>query len=283
MKSESGTLYVVSTPIGNLEDITLRALRILKEVDFILCEDTRVTSKLLNKYEIKTKLISFHKFNESKKSEYVLDLLTEGKNLALVSDAGTPLILDPGCDLVLSARSKGIKIVAIPGPSSLTCALSLCSYKTNDFLFLGFLPEQKSNRGKIISSLKQRASLVILFIAPHDLKKYLGEIFSVYPNLDVFYARELTKMFEECWYGKLSELVEIVNNKTLKGEIVLGLKFGIDKGGLSQSENVDFDLVIKEMKSLINEGYSLKEASKSFADKLGLSKKLLYDKYLKSK
>ncbi len=261
---------------------------ILEEIinDFDRKEEIATFSKIKEIYNSKTgkeKSISFHKFNESKKLEYVLDLLMAGKDLALVSDAGTPLILDPGCDLVLNARNKGIKIVAIPGPSSLTCALSLCSYKTNDFLFLGFLPERKSIREKTIRSFRERASLVILFVAPHDLKKYSGEIFGVYPDIDVFYARELTKVFEECWYGKLSELIEIVNNRNLKGEIVLGLRFGIDKGGLSLPENVDLDLVIKEMKGLINEGYSLKEASKSFADKLGLSKKLLYDKYLKSK
>src|SRR3990167_2262652 len=145
-------LYIVATPIGNLEDITLRALRILKEVDFILCEDKRVTTKLLNKYEIKSNLISLHKYNEQKLINHVLSILQAGKNAAIVSDAGTPLISDPGLSLISSLQENDIKVVSIPGPSALTGALSICPLKTNEFLFAGFLPESKTERKKLIES-----------------------------------------------------------------------------------------------------------------------------------
>ena len=140
----NGVLYVVATPIGNLEDITLRALRVLKEVDYILCEDKRITSKLLNKYAIKSTLIKYHKFNEQKESENILSLLNSGKKIALVSDAGTPLISDPGESLIYEALKNRIKVSPIPGPSSLTSALSLCPFASLEFLFIGFLPHKKS-------------------------------------------------------------------------------------------------------------------------------------------
>lgn len=218
-------LYIVATPIGNLEDITLRALRILKEVDFILCEDKRITVRLLNKYDIKTKLISFHKFNEINEFEHVLTLLKQGKNIALVCDSGTPLISDPGCKLVSGLKERNIKIVPIPGPSSLVCALSLFGIKSNEFLFIGFLPPKRSKRRKIIASLKDRAKTVILFVAPHDFKKYLKEISDFYPDINVFYARELTKIYEEDYKGIIKDLLNEIENKTIKGEIVLGLDF----------------------------------------------------------
>lgn len=216
-----GALYIVSTPIGNLEDITLRALRILKEVNFILCEDKRISVRLLNKYEIKTKLIPFHKFNEESILTQVISLLKSGNNIALVSDAGTPLISDPGSRLISFLRDENIKVVSIPGPSALTSALSLVPFKLNEFLFVGFLPGKKSKRKKIIQSLKSKAEIVVLFIAPHDFLKYLYEIYDSYRNIDVFYARELTKIYEDSWYGKIKDLIELQEKKKLRGEIVL--------------------------------------------------------------
>lgn len=224
-KTNSGILYVVATPIGNLEDITLRALRILKEVDYILCEDKRITVRLLNKYNIKTKLISFHKFNEVSEFENVLSLLKGGKNIALVSDSGTPLISDPGYKLIYGLREQNTKIVPIPGPSSLTCALSLFGIESNEFLYIGFLPAKRSKRRKIIASLKDRAKTIILFIAPHDFKKYLNEIYEFYPEIRIFYARELTKIYEDHYKGSIQYLLSEIEDKTIKGEIVLGLYF----------------------------------------------------------
>ncbi|MBI2995349.1 MAG: 16S rRNA (cytidine(1402)-2'-O)-methyltransferase [Candidatus Melainabacteria bacterium] len=221
----SPILYIVATPIGNLEDITLRALRILKEVDYILCEDKRITVRLLNKYEIKSKLISLHKYNEEKSTQEILSLLKEGKNIALVSDAGTPLISDPGSRLITHLRKNNIKIISIPGPSSLTSALSACGFDLREVLFLGFLPAKKSKREKIISSLKERAKVVVIFVAPHDLKKYLLEIYNIYPDIKIFYSREISKIYEENWSGNIKDLVLQLEAKPLKGEIVLILNF----------------------------------------------------------
>lgn len=275
----SGTLYIVATPIGNLEDITLRALRILKEVDFILCEDKRVTVKLLNKYQIKTKLISFHKFNESKNINYILSVLYQGKNIALLSDAGTPLISDPGSSL-LSTLSKGnIKTISIPGPSALSSALSLCPFGLSDFLFVGFLPPKKMERDKLLRSLNQRSKNIVLFIAPHDIENYLQEIYDLYPEINVFYARELTKIYEETWSGEIKDLIFQLNKKKLKGEIVLILNFEED----SQSQHLDEKRILKEISQRISKGYSLKETTKALAKELDLSSNKLYEIYVKNK
>lgn len=221
----TGCLYVVATPIGNLEDITLRALRVLKEVDYILCEDKRVTIRLLNKYAIKTKLISCHKFNEEKITNYVLDLLKSGNNIALVSDSGTPLISDPGSNLIAVLNKNNIRVIPIPGSSALSTALSVFPGGVKEFLFLGFLPGRRSRRIKKISTLKERADIVVLFVAPHDFKKYLSEIYEFYPDVKIFYGRELTKIYEETWAGNIKELIEKLNSKDLRGEIVLFLCF----------------------------------------------------------
>ncbi len=273
----SPILYVVATPIGNLEDITFRAIRILEEVDFILCEDKRITIRLLNKYEIKTKLISFHKHNETEEAKNITSHLKSGKNVALVSDAGSPLISDPGCELILEAYKNNIKIISIPGPSALISALSVCPIKFNEFTFLGFLPDKISKRNGIISSLYKNHSTVVLYIAPHDFKKYIKEIYSHYPNINIFYARELTKIYEESWHGKIKDLLDLLEKKELKGEIVLVLDFQKhgDKTNITEKE------VINEMRKNIESGKSLKETSKLFAKEYDLSSKTLYDMYIK--
>ena len=258
-------------------------MRILKEVDYILCEDKRVTTRLLNKYLIKTKLISFHKFNEKDESDKVIMLLNSGNDIALVSDAGTPLIADPGYSLISLAEEYGIKVRSIPGPSSLTAALSVCPYFTNDFLFLGFLPEGKSKRSKIICSLDKKTKLVFLFIAPHDFKKYLNEIYEVYPEVEIFYSRELTKIYEEVWSGTIKDLVDIVGacrGKPLKGEIVLGLYFRSDEKTKTRTMLPESKIVDK-IKNYIKEGFSLKETSKILSKEFDLSSRGLYDLYIR--
>ena len=274
----TGNLYVVATPIGNLEDITLRAIKILKEVDFILCEDKRVTIRLLNKYEIKTKLISFHKHNEKEEAENIIYHLKSGKNIALVSDAGSPLISDPGTELISTAHKNNIKVITIPGPSALISALSICPVKFNEFTFLGFLPDKALKRNSLISSLKRNYSVIVLYIAPHDLKKYIKEIYSHYPTINIFYARELTKIYEECWYGKIKDLIDLLEKKELKGEIVLVLDFQEIR-----TENLEPDKneLIKKMKEHITKGQSLKEVSKLLAKEYDLPSNELYRMYLK--
>ena len=271
---------MVATPIGNLEDITLRAIRILKEANFILCEDKRVTSRLLNKYQIKSKLIAFHKFNESKLIEDILSLLSAGKNIAMVSDAGTPLISDPGSSLVSKLYEKNVNVIPVPGPSSLTTALSICPFKTDEFLFLGFLPDKSSKRKEIISSLSKRSKLVVLFIAPHDLSKYLKEINEFYPSLVISYVRELTKIYEESWVGNIKELLNISEKKKIKGEIVLFLHFGEQSKKIENNHSNNIQ-IISQMKDYIAKGYSLKETSKYFSQEFNLSSKKLYDMYIK--
>ena len=272
-----GVLYVVGTPIGNLEDITLRALRILKEVDFILCEDKRVTVKLLNKYKIKTKLISFHRFNEQSLNGEVLSVLLSGKNIALVSDAGTPLISDPGLHLINELVKKNIKVSSIPGPSALTSALSMAPFDLKEFLFVGFMPDKKSKRLKLISSFREKSHKCILFVAPHDLKRYVDEIHGFYPNVEIFYTREMTKVFEETWCGKIEDLLKKIEKDRVKGEIVLILNIG----NSDLSGSVNYKEVIDEMKEHIKSGHSLKETSRYFAKKHGVSNKCLYDLYIR--
>lgn len=278
---KDGVLYVVGTPIGNLEDITFRALRILKEVDFILCEDTRTTSKLLNKYQIKTRLISFHKFNENQVLNKILSNLKNNKKLALVSDSGTPLISDPGSKLVLEARKNNIKLIPIPGPSSLTSSLSICSFNLKEFLFIGFLPSNKNQRKEVLLSLNKKSEIAFVFIAPHDLEKYISEIYNLYPDIEVFFARELTKIYEESWQGAIKDFLCFIKYKKFKGEIVVGLNFS----SLNNNQNnlkIDKEIILKEMKNHIYNGHSLKDASKKFAKEYNLSSKTLYKMYLEA-
>ncbi|MBI3589849.1 MAG: 16S rRNA (cytidine(1402)-2'-O)-methyltransferase [Candidatus Melainabacteria bacterium] len=276
---KKGNLYVVATPIGNLEDITLRALRILKEVDYILCEDKRITVKLLNKYEVKSKLISFHKFNELKSQENILLDLKCGKNIALVSDAGSPLISDPGTELVSLAYKNRIKVIPIPGASALISALSACPIKFNNFYFVGFLPDKASKRKEMISSFSQISALAVIYIAPHDLKKYIKEIYAHYPELEIFYSRELTKIYEESWHGQIKDFVGFVEEKEFKGEMVLVLNF---QGVTSDKTEISEDELIEKMKEQIAKGQSLKEVSKLFAKEYNLSSKKLYNRYIKN-
>ena len=275
----SGSLYIVATPIGNLEDITLRALRILKEVDFIFCEDTRVTQKLLNKYQIKTKLTTLHKFNEKSQITKIISLLEGGNNIALVSDAGTPVISDPGNELISAASCNKIKIIPIPGASALISALSACPINFKSFNYVGFLPDKTPEREKIISLFGTSNSLMVLYIAPHDFKKYLKEIHSKYQELEIFYAREITKIYEECWHGKINELIKLLEQKELKGEIVLILNF---QGQEKKTHKTEKEL-ISQIKKNIESGKSLKEASKNLAKEFDIPSRTLYEMYIKKK
>lgn len=222
-------LYIVATPIGNLEDITLRALRIFKEVDFILCEDTRITKKLLNKYGIKTPTISYHTFSGKNKADKILDLLKQGKNLALVSDAGTPTISDPGFQLVEEVRKKfgqAVKIVPLPGASALITALSVSGLPADQFLFMGFLPHKKGKQ-TLLKEIVTSKRTVVFYESPHRvlktleaLKKQLEE--SQQEKKKITITKELTKIYEEVISGDISEILSffIKNPEKIKGEFV---------------------------------------------------------------
>ncbi len=218
-----GTLYIVATPIGNLEDITFRALRILKEVDIIFCEDTRITKRLLNKYNIDTVTRSLNARTEEQKLDLVVGLLSDGKDVAYVSDAGTPCISDPGVRLLARARAEHIKVITIPGPSALTAALQVAGVPTKSFTFFGFLP-QKRGRQTAIKKLASMSHTVILYESTHRILKLLKELREHIPTShQVTLARELTKIHEELLQGTPEELLEILehNPQKQRGEFVV--------------------------------------------------------------
>jgi len=216
-----GILYVVSTPIGNLEDITLRALRILKEVDLIAAEDTRRTRKLLTHYEIHTPVTSYYEYNKFVRGVELIEILKSGKNIALVSDAGTPGISDPGIDLIELAISNDIKIVPVPGPSAVTSALVGAGFLTHDFIFVGFLSRKKSRKKKELMDLKEEKKTIIIYESPYRVKDTIQDIFEIFGDKKIVICRELTKIYEEFIRGKASEVIEILKTKTLLGECTI--------------------------------------------------------------
>lgn len=215
-----GILYIVATPIGNLEDITLRAINTLKEVDFIACEDTRVTSKLLNSNNIRTELVTFNARNESNKIQYLLNRIKNGESCALVSDAGTPTISDPGIRLSNEAIKENIKIVGIPGANAAILALSISGLPTDSFVFEGFLP-QKKGRQKKLKELSEEKRSIVLYESVYRIEKLLKELNQYMPERFVVIHRELTKMFEESWRGLPREILNELETKKIKGEFVI--------------------------------------------------------------
>lgn len=213
-------LYIVSTPIGNLRDITLRALDTLKEVSFIVCEDTRVTSFLLSHYEIRKELVSFNAQSESNKIPYVLNRIISGESCAIVSDAGTPAISDPGVRLVSAAIKEGIQVLAIPGVTAAVTALSISGLPTDSFVYEGFLP-QKKGRQKKLKELSQEERTIILYESTYRIEKLIEELNEYMPERIIVVARELTKKFEEVWRGTPAELLETMQERTIKGEFVV--------------------------------------------------------------
>jgi 16S rRNA (cytidine1402-2'-O)-methyltransferase len=221
LEAISGTLYIVSTPIGNLEDITLRALKTLKEVDLIAAEDTRRTKKLLNHYQIKTPLTSYFEHTSFKKAQSLISQLKRGKDIALVSEAGTPTISDPGYKLTKLAIENHIQVVPIPGATALITALSGSGLPTNSFIFEGFIPRKSGKRRNFFLSLKDQQRTLIFYESPRRLLSTLRDLLEVLGDRKIAIARELTKIFEEIIRGKTSEVIELLENKTIKGEITI--------------------------------------------------------------
>jgi len=273
-KSDKSTLYLIATPIGNLEDITLRALRILKEVDKIYAEDTRVTVKLLNHYEIKKPLISFHEFNQNFKIQDVLKDLSEGLKVGLVSDAGMPLVSDPGFDLVRQALENNYNVVSLPGANALLPALTMSGIKTHPFLFYGFLDSKGSKRRTELEDLKYRKETLIFYEAIHRIKIAMKDMFNILGDREFVIAREITKAYEEIIKGKLSEFTELTE---LKGELVLiieGYQKTQEESNLSITEQIDF---------FIETGMKKTEAMKKVSEMTGLPKNQIYQEYLNEK
>jgi len=266
-------LYVVSTPIGNLSDITLRALNVLKQSDYVLCEDTRHSLKLLNFYKIKKKLVSFHKFNETKKCKEIFDDIEGGKIISLISDAGTPLISDPGEFLVKSAREKKIKVIPIPGPSAVTAAFSIAGFSSK-FFFFGFLSKKTKERIQQLESISRVVSCIILYLPARDLKKSLEEFKIYFENRIVFIAREITKLHETYLSGTAEELLRNIGANDLKGEITVVIS---DKSvDLKNAEDIN---LVYEINLLINK-MSSKDIAEYLAKKLKISKKIIYQNIL---
>jgi len=216
-----GTLYLVATPIGNLEDITLRALRVLKECDAVAAEDTRHTGQLLKHFGISKPMLSYFQFNEAKRSEEIIERLKRGEKIALVTDAGSPGISDPGERVVRAARQAGLRVESIPGPCALVAALTASGLPTDEFHFIGFLPHKSGQRRRQLEALKAFAGTFILYESPYRIEKLLGELVEVFPERKVVLARELTKKFEEYLCGTPAELQELTRKRSLKGEFVV--------------------------------------------------------------
>ena len=274
---ENSYLYIVGTPIGNLADISLRALNILKNVSLIACEDTRQTKKIMSKYEFTNNLISFNMHNFQKKTPRIINELCSGKSVALVSDAGMPSICDPGEELINVAKTNGIKIICIPGPCAAVTAIVKSGFPSSKFIFEGFLPKRKSDREKIIYQIRQHEKTTIIFESPNRLKKLLLELKEFLGGeKEIQISRELTKKFEEQIGNNISEVINYFEGKEILGEITIVIK-GIDKTKVNSGVNKD-DLR-KELLDLVKAGLSLSKASSYLAKKCNLPKREIYNMY----
>lgn len=271
----SGTLYVVGTPIGNLEDMSVRALKTLEQVDFIAAEDTRVTLKLLNHFEIKKPMISYHEHNAREKGAEILSRLQSGENCAIVTDAGMPCISDPGEDLVRLCAENGIDTKVIPGPSAAISALALSGLSTSKFVFEGFLNPQKNARRDRLEQLKPETRTIIFYEAPHKLCDTLKAMYEVMGERKITLARELTKIYEEVVRTTLSEAIERYEQKPPKGEFVL-----VVEGIQQEEQSVSFEQALELVRALVDKGEPLSKAAKDVARQTGLKKGELYSKFL---
>jgi 16S rRNA (cytidine1402-2'-O)-methyltransferase len=266
-------LYIVATPIGNLEDITLRALRVLKEVDLIAAEDTRHTRKLLTHYAIKTPLISYHAHNQKTRGPELIRRLKEGQNVALVSDAGTPGFSDPGTDLVALAWDAGLKVEAVPGPAAGVAALSMSGFP-GDATFVGFLPSREGKRREFLSWLANEPRVVIIYVSPRRLLPTLQEIAALMGNRRVLVVRELTKKFEEAWRGPVKEVAAQLAGREIKGECALVLSG--PAGAPAQEVDPAAYLLRRAQESRL-QGRQLTDLA---AGELKISRRLVYQAYL---
>jgi len=270
---ENGILYIVGTPIGNLNDISQRAINILKNVSLVACEDTRHTKKIMNKFNISNKLISFNKHNSSIKIPNIISDLKEGKSIALVSDAGVPGICDPGEDIAKSVKSEGLDIICIPGACAAITALVSSGLPSSSFVFEGFLPKRKIDRQKILLDISKNEKTTIIYESPKRLSKLLKELLEFCgEDREIMIARELTKKFEEHVGNNINNVIEFFRDKDIIGEITIVVK-GIRK----RDYNPHKSIIKKDLNDLIDAGLSLSAASKYLAKKNGLKKSEVYN------
>jgi 16S rRNA (cytidine1402-2'-O)-methyltransferase len=272
-----GTLYLVATPIGNLADITHRALQVLSDVDLIACEDTRHTHKLLNHYGLSTKTISYHEHNEQQRATELIERLKQGTNIAVVSDAGTPSISDPGYRLVRAAIENEIRVVPVPGPSALIAALIAAGLPTDEFFFAGFLPSRASARRARLAELQSVPGTLIFYEAPHRLAATLKDAYEILGEREAVVARELTKLHEEIRRGRLSELTADYTDEKpdIRGEIVVLIDRSVIGGAVT--EKVSVAALVEQFET---EGMDHRAALKKAARELGLSRAEAYRKLL---
>lgn len=273
-----GKLYLVATPIGNLEDITFRAINTLKNVDIIAAEDTRHTLKLLNHYEISKPLISYHRHNEDVKTDILISKLLEGKNIAIVTDAGTPGISDPGEEIVKDAIKNNIEIVPIPGACALINALIPSGLNTKEFAFYGFLPLNKKNRKNIFERIKNEDKTIILYEAPHKLIKTLEDILENIGDINCVLAKEITKIHEEFLRNNISEIINRLNEKGIKGEyiILLDMNNNINK----ENDEIENKTIEEQYEFYKGQGMEKKEIIKIIAKNKNVSKNEIYQKFI---
>jgi len=272
-----GVLYIVATPIGNLEDITLRALRVLKEVDLIAAEDTRHTKTLLDHYGITKPLTSYHEHNEKTKAHALVGRLKRGQSIALVSDAGTPVLSDPGYRLVREAIKAAIPVVPLPGPSAMTALLSVSGLATDRFVFEGFLPARRGERRGRLGALREEKRTMVFYEAPHRLKESLGDLLEILGDREAVMGREITKIHEEFLRGRLSEMRARVESEKPRGEITLAV--GGSEGDAAPAQ----ELITAEIEQLRKKGLRVKEIAELLGEKFSCPKREIYRLALEKK
>lgn len=277
----SGKLYLCATPIGNLEDITFRVLRTLKEVDLIAAEDTRNSIKLLNHFEIKTPMTSYHEYNKIEKAYQLVDRMREGKNIALITDAGTPGISDPGEDLVRICYEEGIEVTSLPGAAACITALTMSGLPTRRFAFEAFLPRDKKERALVLEQLKNETRTIILYEAPHHLVKTLEELQGALGNRKIAVCRELTKRYEEKVLSTIYDMLDFYKENEPRGEYVLVLE-GKSFEEIAEEEKKSWEAMTLEEHMAVykNQGIDRKEAMKLVAKDRGISKRDVYQALL---
>ena len=274
----AGTLYIVATPIGNLDDLSERVKRTFEEVNRILCEDTRRTLKLLNHLGVRKPLESFHQHNSNEKIPEITALLELGRNIALATDAGTPGLSDPGADLVKACHQLGLKVVPVPGPSAITATLSVSGLSADRFLFLGFLPATSGERKKLIEIYQHFPETIIIFEAPHRIRQTLHDLIELLGDRPVCFCRELTKVFEEVRLSTLRQLEHDLKKSEPKGEISL-----VIRGAEAVAENFSEEKIERTILDLLKKGRGVKEIAQELSENTRLPKNTLYKKALKIK
>ncbi|MBP5445739.1 MAG: 16S rRNA (cytidine(1402)-2'-O)-methyltransferase [Acholeplasmatales bacterium] len=269
--NDKKTLYLVATPIGNLSDITYRAVETLKSVDYIFCEDTRVSKTLLAHYNINKPLDSYHEYNKEEKGNKILELLENGYNVALISDAGMPIISDPGYNVSQKAMDKGYNVVIIPGVSASLSALVVSGLNPHPFLFYGFLSNKSQTRKKELKEIKEKKETLIFYETPHRIKEFLTDLLEILGDRKIALCREITKKFEEILRGNVSEVLEVVDE--IKGEIVIVVE------GSTEVNTFDNLTIIEHVNLYIKEGFSTMDAIKKVAKDRNVKKQEIYDTY----